>query len=238
MDHPIRSAFSFFSKKYERILLIILLVQIPLLTLYFFFANYMYAVVPNFGTAFSAADIYNAYFMIILFFVAQIPFIYYWHYEESGEEKPFRLAILQSVIRVFHFFVFAVSIGALITLGLAVFVLPGLIIMAMFISAPLIAITENKSVWKSVRESIQLFKRHHWKLLLLIIAFSLIEFVLSFMVQVFILNITTSYLAVVLSHLFINTIFFPLFYLTLAFLVAKWRKDLGLYAIEESSVTI
>ncbi|MDZ5713677.1 hypothetical protein [Jeotgalibacillus haloalkalitolerans] len=237
MDQPLKFALTFFSRTYERILLIVLFIQVPLLAAYFFIANYIYAVTPTYGSLYSAADIYNAWFMIMFFLFAQVPFLYFWHYEESGHEKPLRYAFLQTMIQSFHFFVFAVAISLLVTIGFAAFVLPGLIILGLFISAPVIAIMDQKSVWKSVRESIRLFKRNHWKIMLLMIFFSITELAVSVFAQTMIISITESFMAIVLSHLVLNTIFLPLFYLTLAVLVAKWRQELGLFETGEELTT-
>ncbi|MFB1083290.1 hypothetical protein [Jeotgalibacillus sp. JSM ZJ347] len=237
MDQPIRSAFSFFSKKYERVLLIILFVQIPLLAAYFYISNYMYAAFPVPYGDFGTADVVNGYFMLLLFFFGQIPFIYFWKFEEQGIEMPLRQAFLQSVIRSFHFFLFFVVMSLAVVIGFGLFFLPGLIVMAMVISAPLIAIEEEQSVWRSLRESLQIFKKHHWKIVSLILVFGVIELIISLLIQNLVITVTTSYLAIVLVHVFVNTIFFPLFYLTYAFFIAKWRKEMDLYSIEKTLIS-
>ncbi|KIL53669.1 hypothetical protein KP77_01640 [Jeotgalibacillus alimentarius] len=236
MDQPIRSAFSFFSKKYERILLIILFVQLPLLMGYLYFANYMYLAVPPVNSVFGIADIMNGFFMISLLIFAQVPFTYFWYYEEIGKEKPARLAFLQSAIRAFHFYLFSLAAAFLITIGLALFVIPGIILMSIFLSASIIAVIDEKSVWKSIKDAFRIFKKHHWKIVLILFSFGISEFILSIVIQQFVLNITTSYLAVVLSHVFVNTVFLPLMFLTLAFCTAKWKDGLGLYELEENEM--
>ena len=138
MDHPVQAAFSFFSRRYERILLIVLFVQLPLLVAYFYIANTLYAVTPSFGSAFTAADVFNAYFMLLFFIFAQIPFIYFWHYEELGEEKPLLKAFLKSAIHAFHFSVFGAVLSAIVIVGFAFFIHPGLLLLAMYISALLL----------------------------------------------------------------------------------------------------
>ncbi|PPA68654.1 hypothetical protein [Jeotgalibacillus proteolyticus] len=235
MEHPIRSAFSFFSQRYERILLLILMVQLPLLLVHFFLANYIYAVTPTFSGQFSTGDIFNAMLILLLFLFAQIPFLYFWHYEEAGEDKALRKAMLQFTIRAFHFFVFAVFLSVIVTIGFGLFFLPGLILLAMYISAPIIAVIEEKSVWKCMKESVQIFKKNHWKIVLLIMTFGIGELIISFFIQTMIMSITTSYLAIVIINLFINTIFFPLFYLMLASLTGKWRNELGLLSVENAA---
>lgn len=234
MEHPIRSGFAFFGHKYERILLLILFILLPAIIFQFFASNYILAITPTFGAVFSIADVYNAYIVLTLFFFMQVPFLYFWHYEESGDEKPLRKSFYQFLINGFHFFVFSAAIGFLVTLGFSLFVLPGVILLAIFISAPVIAIMDGQSVWTSVRESFRIFKLHHWKIVLLLATFSLIEIIISTVMQIIIIDITTSFLAIAICHIFLNTVFLPLFYLVMASFVAKWRQDLSFLEIADT----
>lgn len=236
MEHPIRSAITFFGKKYERILLLILFIQLPIIAIQFFASNYILTVTPADGSVFYIADIYNAFIIISFFAFAMVPFVYFWYYEEIGSDNPLRQAFFQFALKAFHFFVFAVFFGFVVTIGFVFFILPGLILFAMLISAPVIAIMDNQSVWASIRESIRIFKAQHWKIISLAIAFGMVELVTSTIMQMFITDITTSFLAIAICHVFLNTIFLPLFYLILASLITKWREDLSLLSIENKEL--
>lgn len=231
MNGPIRSGLTFFGHKYERILLLVLFIQLPILLLQFIASNYILAVTPTFGALFSIADVYNAYIVFSLFLFALMPFAAFWHYEETGKEKPLRLAFLQFVLKGFHFFLFAIVAGALITIGFGLFVLPGIILLGIASMVPIIAVIEEQSVWASVRESIKIFKAQHWKIVLMIAVFGFAELIFSYLLQLIVLDITTSFLAVAICHIFLNTIFLPLFYLILAAFTAKWREDLSLFTV-------
>lgn len=236
MEHPIRSAFTFFGKKYERILLLILFIQLPVIAVQFFASNYILTVTPAAGSLFTIADIYNAFIIITFFLFTMMPFVYFWHYEEIGSDKPLRQAFFQFALKGFHFFVFSAFFGFILTIGFVLFILPGLILFAMLISAPVIAVIDNQSVWASVRESIRIFKAQHWKLVSLVIIFGLMELVVSSIMQLFITDITTSFLAIAICHVFLNTIFLPLFYLILSSLITKWREDLSLISIAKKEL--
>ena len=236
MEHPIQSAIAFFGKKYERILLLILFIQLPIIAVQFFASNYILAITPAEGSLFNIADIYNAFIIITFFVFAMVPFVYFWHYEETGIDKPLRQAFLQFTLKSFHFFVFSALFGFVVTIGVLFFVLPGLILFAMLISAPVIAAMDNQSVWVSIRESIRIFKAQHWKIVSLAIAFGMVELIASYIMQMFITDITTSFLAIAICHVFLNTIFLPLFYLILASLITKWREDLSLLSIDKKEL--
>lgn len=238
MDTPIRSALTFFGHKYERILLLVLFIQLPIILIQFFASNYILAVTPTFGALFSIADVYNAYIVFSLFLFALMPFAAFWHYEETGKEQPLRLAFFQFALKGFHFFVFAIAAGAMITLGFILFVLPGIILLGIASMVPIIAVIEGQSVWASVRESIKIFKTQHWKIVLLIAVFGFAEMIGSYLLQLIVLDITTSFLAVAICHVFLNTIFLPLFYLILATFTAKWKEDLSLLSIESNDAAV
>lgn len=231
MERPIRSALTFFGHKYERILLLVLFIQLPIILLQFFAANYILAVTPTFGTLFSIADVYNAFIVFTFFLFALVPFIHFWHSEELGVENPLRHTFFHFALKAFHFFLFSVVAGAAITIGLMLFILPGVILLGIFTLAPIVAVMDKGSVWNSVRESIRIFKVHHWKIVLLIATFGFTEIIGSYILQTIIMDITTSFLAIAICHIFLNTIFLPLFYLILAAYTAKWREDMSLFAI-------
>lgn len=233
MEHPVRTAFTFFGQKYERLLLLILFIQLPIIAVQFFAANYILTATPTYGSLFTIADVYNAFIVLTFFLFTMVPFIYFWHYEENGAEQPLRQAFFQFGLNGFHFFVFSVVAGLAVTLGFSLFILPGILVFGILISAPVIAVMDKQSVWASIRESSMIFKAHHWKIILLILAFGFIELIGSYILQTFIVNITTSFLAIAICHVFLNTVFLPLFYLILASLVAKWREGLSLLSVEK-----
>ncbi|MDN7244889.1 hypothetical protein [Planococcus shenhongbingii] len=238
MERPIRSALTFFGQKYERILLLVLFIQLPIILIQFFASNYILAATPAFGSLFTIADVYNAYIVFTLFLFALVPFVYFWHYEEMGQEQPLRLAFFQFALKGFHFFLFSTVAGALIIIGFSLFVVPGVILLGIFSMTPIIAVIEGQSVWASIKESVRIFKTQHWKIILLIAVFGFAELIGSYVLQLVILDITTSFLAIAVCHIFLNTIFLPLFYLILASFTVKWKEDLSLLTIENNDFAV
>lgn len=238
MEHPIRSAFSFFGQKYERLLLLVLFIQLPIILLQFFASNYILAITPTNGAMFGFGDIYSAFIVFILFFFTLVPFVYFWHFEETGHDRPLRQAFFQFSLKGFHYFVFSVAAGLLVTIGFALFVVPGVILLAILVMAPVLAIIDNQSVWSSIRESGRIFKRQHWKIILLLVCFGFGEFIISAIVQALVLDITNSFLAIAICHIFLNTLFLPLFYLILASFVLKWKEELSLFSIDHQDMAM
>ena len=113
MDKPIRYTFSFIGERFEKVLVIILCVQLPLLLLHSAITNYIYAVTPNVGTIYSVADIYYALFTILFFIYAQIPFVKYTFNELEGRDDSLRNALYTFVVKGFPIFLFACLISSL-----------------------------------------------------------------------------------------------------------------------------
>ncbi|VEF49209.1 Uncharacterised protein family (UPF0259) [Bacillus freudenreichii] len=236
MDKPISFAFSVFVRKYERYLLIAFLVQIPLLILHSFLTNYIYAVTPSGGSLLSVADIYYAFVTMVLLIYAMVPFIKFTANEFEGHENPLKNAFYTFAVQGFNIFAFSVLISLLTVIGFMFLIIPGLVILAAFISAPIIAVIDEKSVWKSMKESFQIFKKHSWKIILFISLLSLLELIIGIALNFLLFSITDSYAAVVISQIFLNTIFFPVFGVVLTSLVIKWREGLNSLEVKDEAV--
>ncbi len=226
MDKPIRYTFSFIGERFEKILIIILSVQLPLLLVHSVITNYIYAITPNVGTIYSVADIYYALFTVLFFLYAQIPFVKYTFNELEGREHALRNALYTFAVKGFPIFVFACVISILAILGFALFIIPGIIIMAIFITAPILAIVDNQSVWKSTKEARILFKKKFVKIIVLLLIWGLVEMAVGMLLNSFILNITTSYAALAGVQMVTNMIFYPVFIVLLTSYTLKWRAGL------------
>jgi hypothetical protein len=226
MDKPLKYTFSFIAERFEKLLIIVLCVQLPLLILHSIITNYIYAITPNVGTIYSVADIYYALFTILFFLYAQIPFVKYTFNELEGREGSLKNALYTFVVQGFPIFVFSCLISILIIIGFSFFVVPGIIILSLFITAPIISIIDNKSVWKSIKEARLLFKKHFIKIILLISLWGTVEMVIGIIVNSFILNITSSYAALAGVQILTNMLFYPLFIVLLTTSTLKWREGL------------
>lgn len=221
----LRSAFSFVGTNFEKLLLIIVVVQLPLLLFHSFVTNMIYAVTPNPGTVYSVADFYYAFFTLFLFLYAQVPFIKYTYNELEGRERPLRDALLTFVVKGFPFFLFAGLFGLLAVIGFSLFVIPGFVLLAVIFTAPVIAVIDEKSIWKSLKESTLLFKKNFMKILLLIFIWGCIELFLGIALNQVVLNVTRSYAAIISVQMLMNMLFYPVFVVLLTISTIHWRRD-------------
>lgn len=236
MDKPISFAFSLFTGKYEKFLLIAFLVQVPLLIVHSFSTNYIHAITPTDGSIFSVSDIFYAYITMLLLIYAMVPFIKYTVNEFEGREFPLKNSFYIFAAQGFNIFVFSALISLITVIGFMFFILPGLVILSLFISAPIIAVIDEKSVWKSTKESFQIFKKHFIKIILFISLLSLVELIIGIALNFLLVTITTSYAAVVITQIFLNTIFFPVFVVMLTSLVIKWREGLNSLEVKNEAL--
>ncbi|MES1047376.1 hypothetical protein BLX88_06525 [Bacillus obstructivus] len=238
MEKPFKYAIALFTSKYEKILLLIAIIQIPLLVFHLFLTNFIYAVTPFNGTIHSAGDTYYGFLTLLLYLYAQIPFIKLTYNDYMGHEKPLKNAIYTFLVQGFNIFIFAIVLSFLTTIGFMLYILPGLILFSIFIPAPIIAVIDNKSVWKSLKETITIYKKHWLKLLLYILVFGLFELAIGIVLNQLILGITTSYAALVISQIFLNTLFYPFFIVLLTSSTIKWRENLNMLNVEGHSTAL
>lgn len=230
MDKPIREAISLFSSRFEHILLLGITIVFPLLIMHSFLSNYIIAVTPTFFGTTIIADVYISFLTVLFLLYAQVPFIRYMFNEYQGNDRNLQNTYYFFFANGFEFFLFAVIASLVTTLGLVLFLLPGLIIITLLYPIPFVASMENKSVWKSIKTGIRLGKKHFFKLFILICLLALIELLISSGITILIHSLTTSFAAQILSHMLLNLIFFPVITLIIGGYIIKWREEI--YTLE------
>ncbi len=230
MDKPFREAFALFTSRFEHILLLGVTIILPLLLGHALLSNYIYAVTPTVLGTTIISDIYYTFLTVLLMLFAQVPLIRYMFNEYQGHEGSLKNAYFVFFANGFQFFVFAILASFLTTVGIILFLLPGLIILTLLYPIPFVAAMDNKSIWKSWKSGIRLGKKHFFKLFLLILGMSLIELMISGGITLLILSLTTSFAAQILSHILLNLVFFPIITLIITGFIIKWREEI--YTLE------
>lgn len=225
MNSPFRNTWEIYTGRFERILLFMLLTTLPILLLHSFATNYINAITPRIDPLYSFADIYYGLITILLFIFAQFPYIRFVYNEYHDNEKSFREAIYQFIVNGFTIFVFASIISILSIIGFSLFIIPGLILLALTIPIPYISIFDKKSVWKAYKEGIRLGKKHFLKLFLLIAFTGLLEMFVGIFLTGQVYNITNSFAAQLITQILLNLIFFPFIVILLSSFIIKWREE-------------
>ncbi|GFZ81345.1 hypothetical protein GCM10010978_22900 [Compostibacillus humi] len=232
MRKPLQFAWEVYTKKFEKVLLLMLFTTLPLLILHNFITNYIYVVTPvTFGA--SVGDIYYGLITILLFIYGQVPYIRFLYAEYKGGEASFRDAIYHFLVNGFTVFVFACIVSILTSIGFILLILPGILFLSILFPIPYVAIFEEKSVWKSWKEGWNIGKRHFWKIAILLTLTGLLEFLLGIYVTVQIFNMTPSYAAQIITQIVINIIIYPFIVFLMAAFTIKWREALTILSVEE-----
>lgn len=238
MKSPLRYTWEIYTRKFEKVLVLMLTTTLPLLLLHSYAVNYIYTVTPSVDPTYSFADIYYALLTILFFLFAQIPYIRFIYNEHTGHEYSLLNSIYEFLARGFTIFLFACIISLIATVGFMIFVLPGLILLAVVFPIPYISIFDEKSIWKSYREGIRLGKRNFVKIFLIIIITGLFEALVGAFVTINVFDISPSFAAQIITQMVLNLLYFPFVIMLLTSAIMKWRAQQDMLEInnEEASV--
>jgi hypothetical protein len=227
MISSFKNTWTLYTKKFEGVILLSLTILFPLLLMNWFILNIVYAFVFNEFTS-ALADFYYIFLTFIFLVLAQIPFIQFVNLYESDSEVKYKNIFFVFITNSFSFFVFAVCLSLLTSVGVMLFIIPGIIVLIFLFGAPYEAILENKSVWKSIKSSIKFAKKKFFPLLFVIIMVSLTELIIGWISMYLIYSITTSLLAQVMVQMLLNLLIFPFLAIWITYFYKDWKETLQL----------
>ncbi len=224
LKRNITSAFSIYASRFGTIFILSMCLLLPLLVLHNISVNvaYMEAAKTRFP---AAADLFNSFLMILFLIVGQVPFIQFTKAEMREEEQLLKSAFLAFFSYGFSMYLFALLFSVIVLAGFVAFVVPGILLMALFFLTPYIAVLRGHTVFGSLKAGLKLGIRKFFPLLLLILLLSLTELAIGTAGMIGITSITNSYLAVALSEMLLNLLFFPFFVILLTLHVHEWEKE-------------
>ncbi|WP_234402320.1 hypothetical protein [Oceanobacillus damuensis] len=225
METPLQFAWELYTRKFEKILMLMLFTTLPLLIIHNFATNYMYVVTPSYSPIYSFADIYYGLLTVLLFIYAQVPYIRFVYNEYRGYENSLRNAIYHFIANGFTVFLFACIVSIFTTIGFMFFILPGFIFLALLFPIPYLSIFDDKSVWNSYKEGLRLGKKNFWKIALILIITGSIEFLFGIFITIQLFNITPSYAAQIITQMILNLLIFPFIIILLTSYIIKWRES-------------
>lgn len=232
MGKPLNFAWELYTRKFEKLLLLMLLTTLPLLVLHNFATNYIYAITPSFSQIYSIADIYYGLITTLLFLYAQVPYIRFVFEEYQGNEHSLRHALYQLITNGFTVFLFGCIVSILTTIGFMLFILPGFIFLALVFPVPYLSIFDGKSVWKSFKEGLRIGKKKFWKIALILLITGSIEFLIGIFITIQLFNMTPSYAAQIITQMVLNLLIFPFIIILLTSSMIKWRESLEVLEVE------
>ncbi|MBM7588270.1 hypothetical protein JOC86_004867 [Bacillus pakistanensis] len=222
MIHSLKEATRIYTGKFEGVLLLSLTILLPLLLIDWFIINLVYMFVFNDFTS-AMADFYYILLTFIFLVIAQIPFIQFVKSYETDEKVNYKKIYYVFITNAFSLFVFGVCISFVTSIGILLFILPGLIFLIFMFVAPYEAILEGKSVWKSIKTSIVFTKRRFVPLFLIILFISLTEIIIGWVSMFLIYTVTTSLLAQLAVQMLLNLLIFPFLAIWVTYFYMEWK---------------
>ncbi|SET34380.1 hypothetical protein SAMN05216389_10978 [Oceanobacillus limi] len=233
MEKPFKYTWEIFTGRFEKVFLLMLVTTLPLLLIHSFATNYIYAITPRYLPNHSAADIYYGLLTILLFLYAQVPYIRFVHNEHEGHEHSLKNSVYFFFANGFSIFLFACILSVLTTIGFMLFLLPGIILLAIFFPVPYISTFDGKSVWKSVKEGTRLGKKKIIKIIFILFITGFIEIFIGLFVTFQLLNITNSLAAQIITQIVLNLLIFPFVIMLITSYMIKWRESLEVLEFEK-----
>jgi hypothetical protein len=225
MENPFKFTWDIYTSQFEKILLIILFTTLPMLILHSFATNFIYAITPTSSPLYSYADIYYGMITLLFYLYAQVPYIRYIYNEHLGVDHNLRNSFYHFLVNGFTVFLFACIVSILSTIGFALYLIPGLIILTLVMPIPYISIFDEKSVWKSYREGIRLGRKNFFKIIMIVIGLGSVELLFGIFVTFQLFNITSSFAAQIVTQIALNLLIFPFIIMLLTSSILKWREE-------------
>ncbi|UFJ39241.1 hypothetical protein LOK74_14300 [Brevibacillus humidisoli] len=223
--HPFKQSVIFYARNIEYLLLLAFAIVLPFSLLHTFVTNYVYFwTVLTDTNAFG--DVVNTFYMLLFFFVGQLPFVQYVQSEVEGEEKGLRRAFRTFFVHGFSVFLFGLLYVLLVLMGSLLFIVPGLIVLTLFFLTPFLVVMKDQSAWKSWQVAFQLGKRNFLPLFGLLLVMSVVEWLIGFTGLFGISMVTSNYAAFLFSQIMLNMIIYPFMVVLITFYVRKWRNDM------------
>ncbi|MDR6227061.1 hypothetical protein JOE21_003073 [Desmospora profundinema] len=219
----LRESLFIYKENLSKIVILGFTILLPVQILLTIISNYLYF---NYGMAdlLFIADWINGICVLISISVVSIPFIQI--AKNTVMEENSTLTSTYDAFMRYMLPVYLVSIPYVIavSLGMLVLLIPGIIISVLFFAFPFVFVIEGETWKESIKKAYAFGKSHFINLLLVIILFTLMEWLIS-MLTMFMTNLFTESYLIILSVNFLASVFyFPIFYF---FITVKYLNWIG-----------
>ncbi|MED4585370.1 hypothetical protein P9578_21535 [Brevibacillus choshinensis] len=222
--NPLKESFHFYTQHIESLLLLSAVIVLPFMIVHNMTINYV-----SFLAAITGAKVvssfFNLFLLLLFFMVVQVPFAQYVITDLEGEERPLRRAFRTFAEQGISVFLFGVVYVLAVSIGMVLFVVPGLVLLILFFLTPYVAVVKGKAPWKSLRSAFELGKRHFVPIVGLLILTSVIEWGISMIGLFSVTSITTSFGAVFFTQLLLYVILCPFISVLFTLYTHKWSTE-------------
>lgn len=205
----VKEGFKIYVQNIGPLLLLSLSIVLPVLFMHTIYVNYIYAITVDFASTY-IGDFVNAFLIIMLVVVIQLPFIQYVNSDIEGEENKLKKAYVALFKYGFSIYVFGLVYSFLTIMGLALFIIPGVLLLVFFFLTPYLTVLRQESAWKTFKLAFTYGKKNFLSLFTIILLTSMGEFIISIISLYGVALITANYFAILFSQLLLNMLLLPL----------------------------
>ncbi|MGA8941471.1 MAG: hypothetical protein WB502_01940 [Thermoactinomyces sp.] len=221
----IRSSLQLYKQEFGRILLLSLLITLPVQLIAMFFTNYFYSYYGILNLVY-VADWFFAFIILLSISFVQIPFIRLFQLHIDHQRAEISEAIDSVLKNGFMVYVMGILYAICVVVGSLFLIIPGLILMVLLYAFPYAVVMEEEKWGSAFKLAIQFGKDNFFRLLGIILGFSLVEMTVERVIEFVILSLTNNFLIISLVLLAVNMFFIPLFSFINGFVYAKWSGQL------------
>ncbi len=225
--HPLNESVRFYARNIESLLLISTIIVFPFLLVYNFTMNYLNLIATITGAKI-VSGIFNLFLLLLFLMVIQLPFAQYVQSEQDGEERPLLRSLRTFFEQGFSVFIFGIVYVLAVTAGMALLLLPGLIILVLLFLTPYFVVMKQRSPWRCWKAAMDMGKKHFFQIFGLLLLAGGIQSAIGLLGIYSVTFITTSYGAIFFTQLLLNLIVFPFIAVLFSMYVQKWSNEAAL----------
>ncbi|MFD1407736.1 hypothetical protein ACFQ49_06130 [Kroppenstedtia eburnea] len=205
-----------YKSSFIKILTLVLVLILPIQLLYTLFTVFLSTPFNLFGLPIIGSAI-RSFLMIIAFFLAQIPFILiYRQYRRNGEIK-ISSVFLQFFKYAFPIYMLMLLISFFVTLGFIFLIIPGIVMLILFIGLPQVKVMEDTPFIQTIRNAFDFGRKNFGFLIVVTLCFVFLD-IMGSMITFFFLSLFTNwYFLLNIGIMLVNALTMPLF----AFMVTE-----------------
>jgi hypothetical protein len=222
--HPFKESIRFYARNIESLLLLSAVLVVPFFIIHNFTLNYLNLIAAITGAKF-VASFFNLFLLLLFLLILQIPFAQYVQSDLDGDERPIRKAFRTFFEHSFSVFVFGIVFSFLVSTGMMLFMIPGLILMILFYLTPFFVVLKKQSAWRCWRAAMEMGKKHFFQIFGLLLMVSVVEWLISLAGLFLVTSITATFGAVMFIELLLNVIVLPFFAVMFMMYVNKWKDE-------------
>lgn len=222
--NPMKESLHFYARHIESLLVLSAVIVLPFMIVHNLTINYINFLTMITGAK-AVASFFNLFLLLLFLTVAQVPFAQFVRSEQEGEERPLLRAFRAFAEHGFPVFLFGIVYVLAVSVGMVLFVVPGLILMILFYLTPYLVVMKQNSPWQCLRGALEMGKRHFVQIFGLIIMTSAIEWGISVVGLFSVTFITTSFGAVFFTQLLLYVILFPFIAVLFTMYTQKWSAE-------------